>query len=633
MCGICGIYYFDRTRPVDSEKLKRMMAALFHRGPDESGVFIKNNIGLGTQRLSIIDIKNGQQPMMNETGSIRVAYNGEIYNYQELKRALYKKGHIFKSNCDTEVILHAYEEYGEDCFNYFNGMFAAAIWNCESEKLILGRDHAGIKPLFYKELNKDGLIFSSEIRSLLEGTENSREICYEALNYYLTFGNSPGPLTLLQDIKSLEPGHILICQKGVVVKKKYFEWKFNNDFESLENKNENEIADALYIKLKKAVHSQLMSEVPLGIFLSGGVDSSAIVALARETTNQPLKTFSIGFKEKTYDETRYAKIISERFGTHHEEFYVGSISPNLIEHIVQKIGEPISDFAFPVNYILAKETKKHVTVALSGEGADELFGGYEPHLASKIATFYDFMPSFLRSSINSIFNYLPPTEKRKGLINLGKAFLEGASQPKFYGHLRWMTFFSKKEKDKLFSFDVQNNVDNPDTLNYLLSSFNELKFKNRLEKELYINFNTCLPNQILAKLDRTSMAHSLETRVPFLDKDVVAFVQSIPSHLKLKGFHTKYILKKSMKGLLPPIILNRQKQGFVMPVKIWLKSHWLDWMRDILSEEILKKQGIFNPIYINNLIKEHLEGRHNHSQKLWNLIIFQSWYRTIFLKT
>ena len=619
MCGICGVTYFDRERNVSELEVKGMCDVIRHRGPDDQGWITKGNYGIGMRRLSIIDLFTGRQPIANEDGSIWIVFNGEIYNHMELRDELVKKGHTFQTKCDTEAIVHAYEEYGEDCPKKLNGMFGFAILDQKKQTLFLARDRLGIKPLYYYH-DSGKFAFGSELKSILQVENIPREVDKRALDIFLTFEYIPSPYSIFEGIRKLPPGHSLTLKDGRITIKEYWDLRFDE-----KETPEDDLCEQLLDLFQDAVKIRLMSDVPLGAFLSGGIDSSAIVAMMSRVMDRPVKTFSIAFKEDTYNESQYAQQIANRFNTEH---HVEVIEPNaleLTEKLVGFLDEPFGDFSIFPTYLVSKMARKHVTVSLSGDGGDELFAGYDTYIANKAGRAYERLPGLLRGAMHPILNRIPPTEKKKGLINRAKRFVEGMQLPPDLEHTRWMIFLQEAEKSKLYSDDLQDVLNGSDSFEFIRSYFNRVNTTDPLNRQLYVDIKSYLVDDILVKVDRMSMATSLETRVPFLDHRFVEFTATIPSRLKLQGKSTKYLLKKAMQGILPPEILNRGKEGFSIPIKNWLKTDLKSLMLEVLEPQKIKREGFFNANYVEQLKKEHLSGKKNHSHRLWSMMVFGIW--------
>lgn len=615
MCGICGIC----SSNIDSGLLDKMCSVLMHRGPDDSGIFIDKNIGLGMRRLSIIDLKTGHQPIHNEDESLWVVFNGEIYNFKELREELEKKGHRFYTNTDTEVIVHSYEEYGKDCVKKFNGMFAFAIWDKNKKLLFLARDRLGIKPLYYY-FSKDKFIFGSEIKSIISDATVPRQVDPIALHHYMGYEYIPAPLTIFKDINKLNPGHILVYKNNKVIIEKYWDITPNINLTT-----QNSHQEKIYHLLKDSIKKRLISDVPLGVFLSGGIDSSYIVALSSELNEEPIKTFSIGFEEDSYNELEYAQKVAKLFNTdHHEKI----LKPDIIE-IIKKISyfydEPFADSSSISTFLISEMTKKYVTVALSGDGGDELFAGYERYIASKIDRYYRLIPSIIRRNlIYKTLSKIRPQSQKKGLINISKRFVEGSSFPVEGKHMRWQYFLNNGEKGHLYTQHINSEIMKINSFDLIENYYNQFKTRDTLAREQYVDIKTYLSDAMLVKIDRASMANSLEVRVPYLDHRFVELTFTIPDSLKLKGFKTKYILKKAASKLLPKTIIERKKQGFSIPIKNWLRDEIKDYAINTLSSKNL--DNFFNRYYINKLIEQHMSKKYDHSHKLWALMNFQLWY-------
>ncbi len=626
MCGICGYINFDKQDYAREQDIRRMCDVIVHRGPDEDGYFVHDNVALGMRRLSIIDLQTGRQPIANEDKSIWIVYNGEIYNFPELRKELEAKGHIFRTRTDTETIVHAYEEWGVDCPNRFNGMFAFAIWDDRRKQLFLARDRIGIKPLYYY-FDEHRLVFGSELKSIVQLPTVPRELDLEALDLFLTYEYIPAPYSILKGIRKLPPGHLLLAKEGKIETHQYWEVHFQENGRSFEDYKE-ELLDILQDSVKK----RLISDVPLGAFLSGGIDSSTIVALMSRVMDQPVKTFSIGFENQTYNELDYARTIAKHFNTDHHELIIQPDALAWTEKLVYMLDEPFGDFSIFPTYLVSKMAREHVKVVLSGDGGDELFGGYETYIADWTDRAYRRMvPEVVREKmIAPIAAWLPPTEKKKGLINRIKRFVEGSHLPEDLEHTRWMTFLAEEEKAKFYSEDVVMARNGRTAYDFMRQYFRKAATRDPLNRQLYVDIKTYLVDDILVKVDRMSMAVSLEARVPFLDHRVVEFSARVPGEYKLNKNRTKIILKEALKELLPPEIIHRGKEGFSIPIKSWIKKELKPLMLDVLSPETIKRDRLFNPAYVQRLIDEHLANKENHSHRLWALMVFHIW-KSIYL--
>ncbi len=624
MCGICGMVLSDPARSVDQHIIQKMCDVIIHRGPDDEGSYVAGNVGLGMRRLSIIDLNTGKQPISNEDDTLWIVFNGEIYNFQSIRDELERAGHRFKTRTDTETILHAYEQYGEACVQRLNGMFAFAIWDHRDQSLFLARDRLGKKPLYYLH-DKDRLIFGSEIKSILQAEDIPRRIDLEALDHFLTFEYIPAPLSIFQDIRKLPPAHTLRFRRGDIRVRSYWEMELRSN-----GAQPDELKTQLRELLQDAVRLRLVSDVPLGAFLSGGIDSSTIVALMAQVMKEPVKTFSIGFEDSTYNELNYARIIAEKFKTEHHEFIIKPDAVELSDTLLKYLDEPFGDFSIFPTYLVSKMARQYVTVVLSGDGGDELFAGYDTYIADKIARkYYQQLPGLVRHRlIPNLLDLVPPSSKKKGLINRAKRFVEGMKLPEQLEHARWMIFLQEAEKEQLYSSDIKSGMVTIDPYKFIKHYFSNVARNgtDAINRQMYVDVKTYLVDDILVKVDRMSMATSLEARAPFLDYRFVELAATIPGELKLQGKKTKVILKQAMEDLLPAEILYRGKEGFSIPIKNWLKKELKPLMMDTLAPDKLKREGFFNSDYVQKLIKEHLNGTENHSHRLWALIIFGRWY-------
>jgi asparagine synthase (glutamine-hydrolysing) len=638
MCGICGIVKIEREAPVSRSLLASMCATIKHRGPDDEGIFVANNVGLGTRRLSIIDIEGGHQPLSNEDGSVWVAYNGEIYNFLDLRQELIARGHTFKTRTDTETIVHSYEEWGEQSFQKFRGMFAFALWDDRKKKLLAVRDRMGIKPLYYTliEDSNGTLVFGSELKTILVHPEVERSLEPKAVDLYLTLEYIPEPFSAFKNIYKLPAGTYMVYEQGKIRIEKYwdvFEDEERDDSDKIQGATLASIKDELYEHIKESVKARLISDVPLGAFLSGGIDSSAIVGLMHELGVSPIRTFSIGFEDATYNELEHARRIAQRFHTDHEEFILKPQALELTEKLVHHLDEPFGDFSIFPTYLVSKMAREHVKVILSGDGGDELFAGYEHYQAQKLSRWP--LVSFLSQPMSPILRKFPPSSKKKGLWNKLRRFVQGFEHPRDLKHLRWMMFLNQKEREELYSKDFLyelggikpfHTIPPLDNLYPLLDRFDDIN------GELYLDLKSYLVDDILVKVDRMSMATSLETRVPLIDHKVAEFAFRIPGHLKLRGMTTKWILKKTMERLLPHQNIYRSKEGFSIPIKNWLRDELKELMLHYLSESRIRDGGLFNYGSIERKIEAHMDGRENYSHQLWALLVFEIW-REQFLKS
>ena len=621
MCGICGIYYKKGTGKVDRTEIVNMTETIFHRGPDEDGFYVNGNVAMGMRRLSIIDLAGGQQPISNEDGSMWVVFNGEIYNYPELKRKIEQKGHKFSTRSDTEIILHCYEEYGDEFIKHLGGMFAFALYDETRHRLVLGRDRIGIKPLYVYE-DEDKYLFGSEIKAILERGGLDKTLDLQALDMFLSLEYIPAPYSIFKRIRKALPGHIIIIDEGGIVERRY--WDVEN-VEKLDFKSEDDVVAALREQLRSAVGSHLLSDVPVGAFLSGGIDSSSVVSFMADQYDKQIKTFSIGFEDSSYDELNYAKKIASMCGTDHHELILQPDIVNLVEELIRYIDEPFGDFSIFPTFLVSKLAREHLKVVLSGDGGDELFAGYDTYAADKMYKHYKTIPGAARTVIESFARSINPRPQKKGFVNIVKRYLEGTELPENLHHTRWMIFLSEFEKNSMYTDSLLGQIDLERSYEVILNHFERTSYSDHLDRELYVDFKTYLCDDILVKVDRMSMANSLEARVPFLDHGVVELAFSIPADLKMKNYKRKYILKKAMEGIVPSEILHKKKQGFSIPIKNWLKKELKPMMHDVLNKDSIERDGLFKWEHINGMINDHQSGKGNNSHKLWALMVFKMW--------
>jgi asparagine synthase (glutamine-hydrolysing) len=626
VCGICGLG--TRGEEPDAALVRRMCRSIVHRGPDAEGLLTRPGVGLGMRRLAIIDLSTGEQPMANETGSVQVVFNGEIYNYRELRAALERKGHRFETQSDTEVIPHLYEEHGLDFARELNGMFAIALWDDAAGRLVLARDRIGIKPLFYS-VRGGVLYFGSEVKCILAAGGSERELDLAGLDQLLSFEYTASPTTLLRDVRKLAPGGWLAWERGELRLGRF--WKLEDaaraaSAEGDGARSEDDWAAELRATMDAAVARQMVSDVPLGSFLSGGIDSSIIVSAMSRASARPVKTFSIGFRNRSYDELPWARLVAQHCRTdHHEEV----LEPDYLEvvgDVIEHMDQPIADFSVFPTLLVSRVARRHVTVVLSGDGGDELFAGYDAYLADRAsAATLDRLPAWLRRACFALGERIPGSEAKKDLRNNLKRFLEGAALPPAWQHLRWMTFLSPAQRAALYRPEVLAEVADGAARTALAHLDNP--GADRLQRQLFCDMTFYLPENILVKVDLMGMAPSLETRVPYLDNEMIDLALRLPSRLKWKGRERKYILKRAYARDLPPQILRRGKQGFSMPLKTWLNREWNPLLHELLCESEMRASELFEPAAVARFVREHEAGHANHSHLLWGLMVFQLWRR------
>ncbi len=617
MCGIAGLVALAGAPPPEVAQIERMCRSIVHRGPDDEGVWVHGNVGLGMRRLAIIDLAGGQQPVFNEDGTVATVFNGEIYNFRELRQRLIKAGHQFRTDCDTEVIVHAYEQYGDDFANHLNGMFAIALYDLAQQRLLLVRDHLGIKPLFYS-LTDSHLVFGSEIKVLLESGQVPRQLHLDALGQFMAWEYVPGTDTLLQGVHKLQPGAMLsLSLDGARVSRRAY-WEIQAGERALDARA---WEDAVDEQLARSVRMQMVADVPLGAFLSGGVDSSLIVA----AMGGDARTFSIGFEDPSYNELAYSQQVAEHLGVSHTTEVVKPQVVQHFDHLMHFMDDPIGDFSIFPTFLVSRLARQHVSVALSGDGGDELFGGYDTYVAQQLARTYERLPAWFRTrTMPALVGLLPPQSQKKGLINKVQRFAQGAALPPALMHARWRLFADASWRALLFTKDAQNQMQQS-VDEHILKLADEAGAMDDVNRMLFVDTRSYLSENILTKLDRMSMAVSLETRVPFLDKDLVQLAFQIPESMKLAQRQTKVLLKRVAARHIPHECVYRQKEGFSIPIKTWLGTQFRPVMEALLSEQRIKAAGLFNWQTVERLKVEHLQGKANHSHLLWSMIVFEAW--------
>jgi asparagine synthase (glutamine-hydrolysing) len=615
MCGICGVVAGPGEGAPDLDVVARMNARLVHRGPDDDGLFHAGPVALAARRLSIIDLDHGHQPIENEDGSAVVVQNGEIYNYRELKRELEGRGHRFATDCDTEVLVHLYEEYGEGFVERLRGMFAIALWDKRRQRLLLARDRFGIKPLYYRE-HKGGLSFASELKAMLEQPGFSREIDPQAVAAYLAFNSIPAPLTIFAEARKLPPGHLLSWEGGEVAVRRYARpGPVSTD--EVRRGSVAELAAELREVLDDSVRAHLVADVPVGVLLSGGVDSGGLAALASQHAGEPLKTFSIGFEEEGFNELSRARLVAERYGTDHHELVLRPDAVELLPKLVEAFDEPFGDSSALPTYLVSELAAGQVKTALSGEGGDELFGGYYTYVADLLARRIGRLAALARPLAEA----LPSRSERVGFDYKAKRFARAAALPPLERHHGWKEIFDAEARAELAGAKAAW-----DPLDLYRERYAETEGAEPLARMQDVDLGIYLVDDLLVKTDRLSMAHSLELRVPFLDPKVAEFAFSLPTKMKVRGFAKKRLLRRALEPLLPREIVHGRKQGFSIPLAAWLRGPLEPFAREVLAPSTLARQGLLDPAAVTPLLDRHCAGREDLSRQLWGLMALTLWF-------
>ena len=618
MCGICGVIYFNGEQ-ADKKVVEAMRDCLIHRGPDDSGTYVDGCVGFGHRRLSIIDLSDkARQPMSNEDGSVWISYNGELYNHLELRSELESVGHTYSTDSDTETIVHLYEEFGGGCVEKMNGMFSFAVWDANEKTLFIARDRLGIKPLYYLA-DDEKFLFASELKALLAHPGIERRVDLSAVNNYLTYGYVGSPQTIFEGIRKLPPGHTLTVREKEVSTRRYWSITYPEKPYGDESYHLGRIRELI----KKSVERRLMSDVPLGAFLSGGIDSSIIVALMSEVSDN-VKTFSVGFTDSSFNELEYAKLIAEKFGTDHHEFVVEMDAIELLPKLVNFYDEPFADSSAIPTYIVSQIARKNVTVCLSGDGGDELFAGYDRYAGCKVARVYEKVPKLLRDGVSFFVNKLPASTSNKSVFRASQRFTGAVDLQEEERYGDWITIFNEEGRRELLNPESGEKID---STGYIKKFYRECSAKDFIAKTMYVDVKTYLPEDLLVKVDRASMAHSLEVRVPFLDHELVEYSQTIPVSMKFPGLKLKHLLKKSVKDIIPKNILHRKKHGFGVPVGAWFKKELKSIAYDTLLEKGSPTREYFKAKYVEKILNDHVHGRAEHSHRIWALLFFDLWCR------
>jgi asparagine synthase (glutamine-hydrolysing) len=623
MCGIAGMFEPEATmgRAERREALGRMCDAIEHRGPDDEGFHVEGGLALGMRRLSIIDLFGGRQPISNEDGTVWIVFNGEIYNYLDIREELIDRGHAFQTESDTETIVHLYEEEGEACVERLRGMFAFAIWDRRERKLFIARDRVGVKPLHYA-VTAGGIVFGSEIKSLLQHPAIGREVNLEAISDFLSFGYLPDPQSAFRGIQKLPAGHTLTFKDSRLTVRRYWDFQYPEAEAARPAREDGYYVERLRELLAESVRLRLVSDVPLGAFLSGGVDSSTVVAMMAREMGRPVKTFSIGFTESSFDELDYARVAARHFNTDHHEFVVTPDVCNIVGEIVRHHDEPFADVSSIPTYIVSKMAREHVTVALSGDGGDELFAGYERYLVDAQRAKFERVPRFIRRNVFlRASRMLPPGA-------YGKNFLRNIALDADERYVDSLSYFHQEKKRDLLSAEFLRATGGRDSSEEYRRIYGLPRSKERIDHLLYLDSKTYLPSDIMTKVDRMSMAHSLEAREPLLDHKLIEFVAQIPASLKLRGLEAKSILKRAVRGIVSDEIIGRKKQGFDVPILKWFKEDLRELLCDTLTGGRARQRGYFNPGAVEAILDEHLRGRRDNSRHLWGLLTLELWHQS-----
>ena len=633
MCGITGAVWTDPAHAISEDELRRMTASLRHRGPDDDGSYRQERlvrppldplpgVALGFRRLSIIDIDGGRQPMSNEDGTVWVVFNGEIYNYRELRRRLEGSGHRFQTESDTETIVHLYEDLGPDCFSHLNGMFAIAIWDANHRRLVLGRDRLGQKPLFYRHDN-DRLLFASELKSLREVDGLRWTIDPGAVDEYLTYQYVPHPNTIFREASKLPPGARAVFSDGRLDVSAY--WR--PDWSVSVATTREEASERLRELLTSSVQMRMRSDVPLGAFLSGGVDSSLIVALMQQHSETPIQTFSIGFPIKAYDESRYAQLVARHLGTDHHDFQVTPEGGDMIAKLVEHFDEPFADSSAIPTWIVSQQAREHVTVSLSGDGGDELFAGYPRYKAVAWGGALDGWPSVRDLLTLPAWRWLPGGSRQKSILRRARRFSDALAMEPRRRYLEWVAIFNEERRGQLYRDEFLERLPESDPAGFLMQAWRRAGRRNPVTCASLADLTTYLPCDLMTKVDITSMAHGLEVRQPFLDHRLVEWAATLPLKWKYRWGRGKRLLRDTFGKLLPATIWNRRKMGFGVPLDHWFRNELRETAGDLLLSENAQLLEFFRPAAVRRLFDDHQARRFDHSYRLWSLLMFEQWLR------
>ena len=622
MCGIVGKVTPAGSEPVRQEMLERMCAALKHRGPDSRGLHVDEHVGLGIQRLRIVDLETGDQPIYNEDRSIVVVLNGEIYNFQELRQDLTRRGHRFATQGDTEVIVHLYEEYGVDCVRHLHGMFAFALWDENRRRLIVGRDRIGKKPLFYAP-TPGGVSFASEMGALVQDDTVPRDVEPAAIDAFLAYGYVPAPLSIFRAVKKLPPAHTLVLEDGEIRLERYWRLDYSRKVTAGDPR---ELHQPIRDAISGATRRRMVADVPLGAFLSGGIDSSAVVAAMAQASTNPVQTFSIGFDDARFDELPHARRVAQLFGTDHHEFVVRPDAVAIVPKLVRHYGEPFADYSAIPCFYLAQMTRSQVTVALNGDGGDESFGGYTRYVANRLAARLDVLPSAARRLAARGAGGLGGADVTS-LSNKAKRLLQGLALDPSDRYARYVAWFDDSHRSALYSPEFAAVSHRSATREVIAGAWRNASGADVVDVMLEVDAMTYLPDDLIAKIDIATMAHALEARSPLLDHQLMEFAASIPASWKVRGKEKKWILREALRPWLPPEILDRPKQGFSPPIAQWFRHELRDTAREVLLDPASLARGYFRPDTVRSLLDRHAAGTGDESKRLWALFMLELWHR------
>ncbi len=628
MCGICGYWNLASGQPADRDRLTRMNDAMIPRGPDDEGYFLDGSFGMAARRLSIIDLAGGHQPMGTEDGRLWIVYNGEVYNFPELRQELLSRGHTLRTRSDTETVLHLVEEKGAEALERLNGMFAFAVFDTQTRSLLIGRDRIGIKPLFYS-YKAGRFVFGSDMKSVVLAGGAGGELDEEALHHFLSFNYLPAPYTVYRDVRVLPAGHWLKLDASGGLKIGQY-WDL--DYAVRRGRSLAECAESLRELLDDSVKKRLLSDVPVGVLLSGGIDSSTVASLMARNHEGTVKTFSVHFPQDSYSEIGYARMVAGRLGTEHHEVEVTAPDEAFIRQLVWDMGQPYADSSMVPLYHVCRLARQHVKVVLSGDGGDEVFAGYQTYTAYRLASLYRRLPAFLKDGlIRSLVERLPTSDRKVSFEYKAKRFVRAASLPPEEAHYRFKVLFDEAEKRRLYAPRSRNGRPRADSYQVFDRVYRHSSdggdILNRL---LYVDTKVYLPDDILVKVDRMSMANSLEARVPLLDHRVVEFAAGLPPRMKQRGRVGKLVLRRAMKGYVPDLVLKRKKEGFNVPASLWLKGPLSEMVRDYLSRAHLGAMGLFDASAVERIVGDHMRGRADRSREIWGLLVFCVWHRHMY---